>query len=120
MSELFAAGELSREELLNLMFFVNTIITYHRWKKGRRKVVRVMGGKVIETESEKLFRIGREESRGKDVKRVVRKSSKKGHSLVETCQKVGISITDAVKKLASKFGLSMDVSFLKVNQYWQK
>ena len=32
MDELFAAGELSSDELLNLMFVVNTIITHHRWK----------------------------------------------------------------------------------------
>ena len=109
MDELFATGELSSEELLNLMFFVNTIITHHRWKQGRRKVVSVMGGKVLETESERLLRIGREAGEEKGIR-----------FLIETCQEVGLSITDTVENLVSKFGLSEDVSFLKANQYLQK
>ena len=76
---------------------------------GNERLVSVMGGKVIETESERLLRIGREDGEEKGIR-----------SLVETCQEVGLSITDAAEKLVSKFELSEDVSFLKANQYWQK
>ena len=80
---------------------------------GNERLVSVMGGKVIETESERLLRIGREEGREAGEEKGIR-------SLVETCQEVGLSITDAAEKLVSKFELSEDVSFLKANQYWQK
>ena len=110
MAKLFAAGELSSEEFLNLMGFVNTIITHITdGNKAEERLVSIMGGKVIETESERLLRIGREDGEEKGIR-----------FLVETCQEVGLSITDTVEKLVSKFGLSEDVSFLKANQYWQK
>ena len=65
----------------------------------------IMGGKVLETESERLLRIGRKDGEEKGIR-----------YLVETCQEVGLSITDAAEKLVSKFGLSEDVSFVNYNQ----
>lgn len=63
-----------------------------------------MGGKLLETESERLIHIGEE----------------KGiRSLVETCQEVGLSVSDAVEKLISKFGLTETASLAKVNKYWK-
>ena len=103
MAELFATGELSSEEFLNLLGFVNTIITHITdGNKEEERLVYIMGGKVLEIESERLIRIDHKEGREVGEEKGIR-------SLVETCQEVGLSITDAVEKLFSKFGLSKDL-----------
>lgn len=61
------AGELSDYELLDLCGFVNTIITHIAdGNKNEERLVQVMGGTVMETESERLLREGMEQglSRG--------------------------------------------------------
>ena len=59
MIRLYQTGELSDEELLDLMGFVNTIITHiTNGNKNEERLVNVMGGTVIETESERLRREG--------------------------------------------------------------
>ena len=67
-----------------------------------------MGGTVIESESERLVRIGREDGEEKGIR-----------SLIELCQEFGLSISDTVEKLTSKFELSESESLAKVNQYWK-
>lgn len=50
---------MSDEELLDLMGFVNTIITHiTNGNKNEERLVNVMGGTVIETESERQRREG--------------------------------------------------------------
>jgi hypothetical protein len=59
--------ELSDDEIVDLMGFVNTIITHiTNGNKNEERLVNIMGGTVIETESEKLIRKGEEigEARG--------------------------------------------------------
>ena len=52
-------GELTDAEMIDLMGFVNTIITHiTNGNKNEERLVNIMGGVVIETESEKLIRKG--------------------------------------------------------------
>ena len=102
---LYEKNELTSEELIDLIGYVNTIITHITdGNKSEERLVNVMGGTVIESESERLVRIGREEG----IK-----------SSVELCQEFGLSVSDAVKKLVSKFGLTESESLAKANKYWK-
>lgn len=71
-----------------------------------------MGGTVIESESERLVRVGKEEGREEGREDGIRSS-------VELCQEFGLSISDAVDKLIAKFGLSKSKSIEKANLYWK-
>jgi hypothetical protein len=78
MIRLHKAKELSDDEIVDLMGFVNTIITHiTNGNQNERKLVNVMGGTVIETESEKLIRRGKAEGKADErcetVKRMLRK-----------------------------------------------
>ena len=62
MVQLYKRGELSDDEIVDLMGFVNTIITHITNGNGsEERLVSIMGGTVIETESEKLIRKGKED-----------------------------------------------------------
>lgn len=55
MIKLHGSGELTDDEIVDLMGFVNTIITHITdGNKSEERLVNVMGGVVIETESEKI------------------------------------------------------------------
>ena len=109
MMKLYEKNELTSKELIDLIGYVNTIITHITdGNKSEERLVNVMGGTVIESESERLVRIGREGGREEGIK-----------SSVELCQEFGLSVTDAVKKLISKFCLTESESLAKANQYWK-
>jgi hypothetical protein len=94
---------------MDLTGYVNTVITHITdGNKSEKRLVSIMGGTIIESESERLIRVG--EERGEE--RVI-------CSLIETCQEVGLSISDTTEKLISKFGLSEKASMTKVMQYWK-
>lgn len=58
---LHKANELFDDEIVDLMGFVNTIITHiTNGNQNEERLVNIMGGTVIETESEKLIRKGSE------------------------------------------------------------
>jgi hypothetical protein len=60
MLRLHEEKELSDDEIVDLMGFVNTIITHiTNGNKNEERLVNIMGGTVIETESERLFREGK-------------------------------------------------------------
>ena len=62
MIRLYKTGELSDEELLDLMGFVNTIITHiTNGNKNEERLVNVMGGTVIETEAKMLIKMGKKD-----------------------------------------------------------
>lgn len=109
MLNLYENDELTGEELIDLMGYVNTIITHITdGNKSEERLVSIMGGTIIESESERLVRIG--EARGEE----------KGiRFFVESCQEFNLSISDAVEKLVSKFGLSESASLAKAQQYWK-
>ena len=59
MLRLHKEEELSDNELVDIMGFVNTIITHiTNGNHNEERLVNIMGGTVIETESEKLIRQG--------------------------------------------------------------
>ncbi len=52
---LYQEGELSDDELIDLKGFVNTIITHMtNGNKNAERLVNIMGGTAIETESDKI------------------------------------------------------------------
>ena len=109
MMKLYEKNELTSEELIDLIGYVNTIITHITdGNKSEERLVNVMGGTIIESESERLVRIGREYGEEKGIR-----------SLVESCQEFGLSISDAVDKLISKFGLTESASLAKAQKYWK-
>ena len=60
MIRLHKKGELTDAEFIDLMGFVNTIITHiTNGNKSEERLVNIMGGTVIETLSEKLIRKGK-------------------------------------------------------------
>jgi predicted transposase YdaD len=57
-----SCGQLSDYELLDLMALVNTIIKHiTNGNKNQERLVNIMGGTVLETESERLYRVGKED-----------------------------------------------------------
>ena len=113
MMKLYEKNELTGEELIDLIGYVNTIITHITdGNRAEERLVNVMGGTIIESESERLVRIGMEGGRKEGREEGIRSS-------VELCQEFGLSVTDAVKKLNSKFGLTESESLAKATQYWK-
>ena len=113
MMKLYEKNELTSEELIDLIGYVNTIITHITdGNKSEERLVNVMGGTVIESESERLVRVGKEEGISIGEEKGIR-------SLVEACQEFGLSISDAATKLVSKFGLTESASLAKAQQYWK-
>lgn len=113
MMKLYEKNELTSEELIDLIGYVNTIITHITdGNKSEERLVNIMGGTVIESESERLVRVGKEEGISIGEEKGIR-------SLVEACQEFGLSISDAATKLVSKFGLTESASLAKAQQYWK-
>ena len=74
MIKLHRSGELSDDEIVDLMGFVNTIITHITdGNKSEERLVNVMGGVVIETESEKI----RKKEREAAIERMIRANATK-------------------------------------------
>ena len=81
-------GELSDDELVDLKGFVNTIITHiTNGNKNEERLVNIMGGTIIETESERLMRVGADQGAAK--------------MAVEMGQEYGLS-DEEIKKNAGK------------------
>ena len=90
----------SDNEMIDLMCFVNTIITHiTNGNKNEERLVNIMGGTVIETESEKLIRIG------------------KAQEIIEMGQEFGLDDADILKRLQEKIGLSLEAALSYLNQY---
>ena len=136
MAALHAAGELDDMEIIDLMGFVNTVITHIAdGNEAEERLVNVMGGVVMETESERLISngiaIGEErgiaigEERGIAIgeERGIAIGEKRGEekgicSFVELCQEMGLPFKDTVQKLGLKFGLPETTAKEKVLSYW--
>jgi hypothetical protein len=74
MNRFHAVGELSDDEFIDLKGLINTIITHiTNGNKNEGRLVNVMGGVVLETESERLRREGRTISETKTVKNMLKK-----------------------------------------------
>ena len=87
---LYELKELSDDELMDLKGFVNTIITHiTNGNKNEERLVNVMGGTVIETESERLRREGREEGREEGTKLIIHRMFDRNRSVKEVCDLTG-------------------------------
>ena len=93
MIRLHRAGLLSDDEIIDLMGFVNTIITHiTNGNQNEERLVNIMGGTVIETESERLIRRGISQGRVQ--------------MLIEMGLEDGLDDATIMKKLQNKIGLS--------------
>ena len=97
MIRLHQAGELSDDELIDLKGFVNTIITHiTNGNKNEERLVNIMGGTVIETESDKI----------------------KIRTIIEMGQEVGLEDSEILKKLQEKIiGLPLTRAKAYLEQY---
>ena len=93
-------GELSDDELVDLKGFVNTIITHiTNGNKNEERLVNIMGGTIIETESERLIRLGRTQM------------------IVELGQEDGLDDRAILKRLQEKIGLSKEEAEIYFKKY---
>lgn len=96
--------ELADDELVDLMGFVNTTITHiTNGNKYEERLVNVMGGTVIETESEKLIRQGR--------------MAGKAEEIIEMGQEFGLDDAAILKRMQDRIGLSPEQASAYLKQY---
>ena len=108
MVRLHKKGELTDDEIVDLMGFVNTIITHiTNGNKSEERLVNIMGGTVIETESEKLIRRGREAGRAEG----------KAEEIIEMGQEFGLDDAAILKRLQERIGLSLETAIAYLEQY---
>ena len=90
-------SELSDGEMADLMGFVNTIITHiTNGNKNEERLVNVMGGRVIETQSERLMRQGMEQGEAKMLIRLGQKNGLSDAAILDGLQEeIGVSIERA-------------------------
>lgn len=108
MLRLYEGKELSEEELVDIRGFVNTIITHiTNGNRNEERLVNVMGGTVIETESERLRREGREAG----------KAEGKAEEIIEMGQEFGLDDAAILKRLQEKIGLSLETASAYLEKY---
>ena len=96
-------GELSDGEMIDLMGFVNTIITHiTNGNKNEERLVNVMGGTIIETESEKWMRRGQ------------------AKMIVELGQEDGLDDTTILQRIQERIGLSLEEAMAYMKQYGKR
>lgn len=101
-------NELSDAEMIDLMGFVNTIITHiTNGNKNEERLVNVMGGTIIETESEKWVRQG------------MQKGMQQGQvkMLIELGQEDGLDDETILQKIQKKVGLSPEEAKACMKKY---
>jgi hypothetical protein len=109
MLRLHRVEELSDDEIVDLMGFVNTIITHITNGNRNEGLVNIMGGTVIETESEKLVRRGKAEG----------KTEGKAEQIVEMGQEFGLDDATILERLQEKIGLSLEAATAYLKQFGQ-
>ncbi len=99
------AGELSDAELIDLMGFVNTIITHiTNGNQNEERLVKVMGGTIIETESEKWMRQGIQQGQAKMLIELGREDGLDDETILQKIQKkIGLSLEEA-RNCLKKYG----------------
>ena len=79
LEEAYERQELAAYEILDLSKFVNTIITHiTNGNKAEERLVKIMGGIILETESERLLRVGREEGLKQGIERGIEQGIEQG------------------------------------------
>jgi hypothetical protein len=100
MIRLHEAHELTDYEVLDLMGLVNTIITHITdGNQNERRLVSIMGGVVLETESERLLRIG------------------KAEGIIELGQELGWTDAAILERLQKKLDVSHEIAVDYLKQY---
>ena len=128
MVRLHKKGELTDDEIVDLMGFVNTIIIHiTNGNKSEERLVNIMGGTVIETESEKLIRRGREAGRaegrmegieaGRAEGREAGRAEGKAEEIIEMGQEFGLDDAAILKRLQERIGLSLETAVAYLEQY---
>lgn len=108
MIRLHKEGELSDDEIVDIMGFVNTIITHiTNGNQNEERLVNIMGGTVIETESEKLIRQGFYQGIYQG----------KAQMIIEIGQEEGLDNLIILKKLQDKIGLSLEQAAAYLEEY---
>ncbi|MDE7187042.1 MAG: hypothetical protein K2O13_05995 [Lachnospiraceae bacterium] len=111
MLRLNKEGELSDAELIDLMGFVNTIITHiTNGNRNEERLVKVMGGTIIETESEKWMRQG------------IQQGMQQGQAkmIIELGQEDGLDEPAILKRMQEKIGFSMEEALDCMKRYGKK
>lgn len=91
MIRLHRENELSDYEMTDLMGFVNTIVTHiTNGNEKEERLVNIMGGTIIETESERLIKRG------------------KAQMIIELGQEFGLNDSAIMTRLQDKLGLSLE------------
>ena len=104
MVRLHKKEELTDDEIVDLMGFVNTIIIHiTNGNKSEERLVNIMGGTVIETESEKLIRRGREAGKAEEI--------------IEMGQEFGLDDAAILKRLQERIGLSLETAVAYLEKY---
>lgn len=110
--QLHEKEELSDDEIVDIMGFVNTIITHiTNGNQNEERLVNIMGGTVIETESERLIRKGKIEGRAEG------KAEGKAEEIIEMGQEFGLDDSAILKRLQEKIGLSLDTAISYLEKY---
>ena len=93
-------NELSEGEMSDLMGFVNTIVTHiTNGNKNEERLVEIMGGTVIGTQTEKWMKQG------------------KVQMIIELGQEDGLDNTAIIKRLQRKIGISFEKAAAYLEQY---
>lgn len=99
--------ELSDGEMIDLMGFVNTIITHiTNGNKNEERLVNVMGGTIIETESEKWVRQGMQQGMQQGMRQGMLQGQAK--MIIELGQDAGQDDEAILRKLQEKIGMSLE------------
>ena len=101
---LYEAEELTENELIDLKGFINTIITHiTNGNQNEERLVSIMGGTVIETESERLIRQGI--------------SQGKAQLLIELGQEEGLDDATLLKRMQERIGVSLEQAAAYLERY---
>lgn len=104
MVRLHQEGELSDDELIDLKGFVNTIIIHiTNGNQNEERLVNVMGGTIIETETERLMRVGATQGAAR--------------MIVELGHEDGLDDAIIIKRMQEKIGLSLEQAMDYLKQY---
>lgn len=113
---LYQANELSDGELIDLKGFINTIITHiTNGNKIEERLVNIMGGTVIETESERLIRQGISQGISQGIRQGI--SQGRVQTIIELGKEDGIEDDVIIERLQKKAGLSLEMAQTSLLQY---
>lgn len=105
-------GALSDSEMVDIMGFVNTIITHFtNGNENEERLVNIMGGTIIETESEKLINQG--------ISQGISQGMRQGQAkmIIEIGQESGLDDANILRRLQEKIGLSLEDAEACLEQY---